>query len=283
MSYPDISGLSTQTGVKANITYKEVDGIELKLDLWMPRTELGEDPWWGYDEIKKPTLVYFHGGGFEGGDKINCILELLPFMQRKWAVISANYRVADQAKAPAAVEDCRDVLKWVFNNAEEHFLDTENLVIAGESAGAHLAMMTGLLENGDSLCNNLLKIDDEFDVKAIINWYGPTLLIHPDGAPADINWFEKDDTHTQFAMDLSPINHIRESSPPVLTIHGTDDQVVEYIHATILKEKLDSYNIYNELLTIEGKKHGDFSVDEFDLAYKTIWNFLEKVDLKSEF
>ena len=62
-----------------------------------------------------------------------------------------------------------------------------------------------------------------------------------------------------------------ETTPPVITIHGTLDSVVPYEQATALHESLSSPN---ELVSIEGANHGGFSDQAFQRAYTDIFAFL---------
>ena len=118
-----------------DITYLTVNNDALKLDIYQPRKPTSA----------VPTVVYFHGGGWVRRNKEEATLRLLPYMQMGWAVVNVDYRLAGVALAPAAVEDCRCALHWVFKHAKEYGFDTERLVVAGGSAGGHLALMTGML------------------------------------------------------------------------------------------------------------------------------------------
>ena len=60
--------------------------------------------------------------------------------------INIDYRLAEDSLAPAAVEDCRCALRWVYRHAKEYGFDTNKIVVAGESAGGHLALMTAMLD-----------------------------------------------------------------------------------------------------------------------------------------
>ena len=130
--------------VAPNITYLTADGYESKLDVMTPR---GESP--------APTLIYIHGGGWVGGTKEASVLRALPYLEMGWAVVNVEYRMARNALAPGAVEDCRCALRWVHRNAEEYGLDTSRIVTTGASAGGHLSLTTGMLPASaglDRLC-----------------------------------------------------------------------------------------------------------------------------------
>ncbi|MFC6964268.1 alpha/beta hydrolase [Halocatena marina] len=93
-----------------------------------------------------PALVFFHGGGWMLGD-----LETHDALCRaltnatECVVVSTDYRLAPEHRFPAQIEDCYAVTNWVANNAEAIGARPDRLAIAGDSAGATLAVGVGLL------------------------------------------------------------------------------------------------------------------------------------------
>src|SRR5260370_7255667 len=61
------------------------------------------------------------------------------------AAVNVEYRLAQTSLAPAAVEDCRCALHWVFANAKKYNFDPTRVVLQGGSAGGHLVLTTGML------------------------------------------------------------------------------------------------------------------------------------------
>lgn len=92
-----------------------------------------------------PVLVYFHGGGwvianldvYESSCRSLCnAIECI--------VVSVAYRLAPEAKYPAATEDAYAATQWVIENASQLNGDSQRVAIAGESAGGNLAAVTCL-------------------------------------------------------------------------------------------------------------------------------------------
>jgi acetyl esterase/lipase len=143
--------------------------------------------------------------------------------------------------APAAVEDTRCALRWVYRNAERWNFDTRRIVLTGHSAGGHLSLITGLLPEGtglDSQCYG----EEKLSVAAVINWYGITdvndLIKGPNLKNYAVMWVGSRPDAAEVARRVSPLTYVREGLPPVLTIHGDKDDVVPYGHATRLHEAL---------------------------------------------
>ena len=126
--------------VLPNITYGVASNVDLKLDLYLPRGE----------RKPTPTLVYFHGGGWVEGRKENASLLLMPYLAMGWAVVNVEYRLGRVALAPAALEDTRCALRWVHKMAAQYKLDANALVVAGDSAGGHLALASAMLPVGSA-------------------------------------------------------------------------------------------------------------------------------------
>ena len=124
-----------------NLTYLRAGGVDLKLDVYQPRMITGPNP----------TLIYFHGGGWTNGSKEGSALTFLPYLEMGWTVVNVAYRLADAAHAPAAVEDCRCALRWVYRNADQYNFDLDKVVVTGNSAGGHLALTTGMLPESAGL------------------------------------------------------------------------------------------------------------------------------------
>ena len=269
--------------VVPDIVYTRVDGVDVKLDVWVPDIWLGEPPWWKPASGKKPTVLYIHGGGWVEDNRQSRVLKLLPFLVRDWVVVNIDYRLAGTAKAPAAVADCLAALEWVHRNSEEYHIDTSRVVVYGDSAGGHLALLTGLLQKGDRLCAGKLVVGDKSPVAAIINWFGvPDYESHSkyhtrlSGNPDP--WVDPTDDFEEALRTLSPVKYIHKSSVPVLSIHGTEDPAVLPAQAKLLHKELNAHGVTNRLHWIEGRKHGDFSPEERTEAHNVIWKFL--ADLK---
>ncbi len=260
----DISG---QYQITPNITYLTANNWDAKLDVYRRRDAAAPNR----------TLIYIHGGGWIGGSKEASALSFLPFLQMGWNVVNVGYRLARVSLAPAAVEDSLCALRWVYRNAKQHNIDTTRLVITGNSAGAHLALTSGMLPASAGL-DRQCPGTEELKVAAIINWYGITdvvdLLDGPNMKAYAVTWLGSMPNREEIATRVSPLTYVRAGLPPIITIHGDADPTVPYTHGVRLRDALDNARVPNRFVTVPGGRHGGFSQPEMIRIYSEIREFL---------
>jgi acetyl esterase/lipase len=265
--------------IVSNITYANRNNTELKLDVYFPRNRA----------TPLPTLILFHGGGWVAGQKERNVFQLLPYLSLGWVVINVEYRLASNSLAPAAVEDCRCALRWVTYNAKNFGIDTSRIVLTGGSAGGHLALITGMLPAQSALDRGCPTEESKrwaegtepgVRVAAIINWYGITdvadLLEGSNAKHYAIEWFGSLSNRLEIAKQVSPLTYVRSGLPPVITIHGNEDNIVPYSHATRLHAALEKAGVPNQLITVPGGRHGGFDRQTLVKSFAAIREFLRK-------
>ena len=257
--------------VLPNIVYETTNGYENRLDLYLPK---GDGPF--------PTVVFTHGGGWVGGTKEGTVLQTLPYLEKGFAVVNVEYRLARYSLAPAAIADCRCALRWVYANKAKYPFDTSKIITTGGSAGGHLSLATGTMPKSagfDYECTSGSP-DTELDVAAVINWYGITdvedLLSGKNQKSYAVRWLGSLPNREEVARRASPIHYVRKGLPPILTVHGDADPTVPYQHAIDYHKALDNAGVTNQLVTVPGGKHGGFTPTEYRKLYKDIFAFLEK-------
>ena len=93
-----------------------------------------------------PLFLSLHGGGLVMGCRFNGLVTVVPWLRRYGGVIvSPEYRLAPEDRAPAGVEDCYATLCWAVEHAEELGADPERVVVVGPSAGGGLSAGTLLM------------------------------------------------------------------------------------------------------------------------------------------
>lgn len=257
--------LGANVRVQPNLTYSTANNVELKLDLYLPQGP----------SAAVPVVMYLHGGGWVEGRKESAVLHLLPYLQMGFAVANVGYRLGRVSPAPAAVEDTRCALRWLSRHAKEFKLDMGKVVLTGASAGGHLALMTGILPAGHAF-DRACATDDStrwvsgsepaLPVAVVINHFGITdvedLLSGPNAKHYAIEWLGAAPNREALARSVSPIHYVRGGLPAIFSVHGDADTLVPYAHSTRLHEALSKAGVVNELLTVRGGGHGNFSAVE---------------------
>lgn len=270
---------SGEYDIQPNITYSTANNTDLKLDLYLPRDRTAATP----------ALILFHGGGWVAGQKERNVLYLLPYLSMGWAVINVEYRLASNSLAPAAVEDCRCALRWAARHAKEYKIDPSKFVLTGTSAGGHLALITAMLPAGNVFDRRCATDDSvrwnqaaepEVKAAAVVNWFGITdvaeLVEGPSAKHYAVEWFGSLENRAELARRVSPMTYVRAGGPPVITIHGEEDDVAPYSQAVRFHAALEKAGVANRLVTIRGRKHGGFNRQELLSSYAAVREFLRK-------
>lgn len=103
------------------------------------------------DDTKK-CLLYLHGGGFIGGsiEAMNNQCRLIAEKTHA-LVISLNYRLAPETRFPGQYYDVKETINWLVNNRKRIGFSTPQIYIAGDSAGATLAIACGLMDKKNQI------------------------------------------------------------------------------------------------------------------------------------
>ena len=271
---------SNEYAVAANVIYLTATGYESKLDVYRRRDIT----------TPQPTLIFYHGGGWIGGTKEASFMSIMPWLEMGWNVVNVEYRMARVAPAPAGVEDALCALRYVVSNAKNYNIDASKIVVSGESAGGHLALIAGMTPAstgftsicaGGGFTGNDLAIPK---VAAIINWYGITdvsdMLAGQNARSYAVQWIGSSANRDALAKSVSPITYVRADLPPILSIQGDTDPIVPYSQNVRLRDALTKAGAKAELFTIPGGGHGNFKPDERSQAYVKIREFLARNGLQ---
>lgn len=265
MPYVDPSGIKRKY---LNIPYGNASE-SLKLDLYLP--EEGDEPF--------PTIVFFHGGAFWGGEKndVQCLYALNGIFHG-YAVASVEYRLSEEAVFPAAVSDSKNAVRFLRANAKKYQLDPDRFAAMGDSAGAYMAAMVGL-SAGNPVFMNLPDAeypDERDDVQAVVGLFGVYDLVSvsevsaerkPDedpvivmpGVPEDIFTGLICRDHPEIMWFTWPGAYVTKDCPPVLVQAGTADELVGYKGSEDLAARINAIcgDGRAEVQLFEGATHGD--------------------------
>ena len=251
-------------GVKVtkDIVYETVNGRELPLDLYIP--EGASEP--------LPLIIWIHGGGWRGGSK-NGINRCAEVLKHGYALASVEYRLSGEAKFPAAVEDCKAAISYLRWKAPKLGLDPDRFGVWGSSAGGHLVAMLGTTNDVLDFDTHPVTKMASPTVQAVCNWFGPTDFLRMNDVTGRIDHDAPDSPeslfmgfpiqeHPEKVQRANPITYVTPSDPPMLIMHGDDDQSVIYNQSELLIHALKKAGVESQLHRVKGGGHGFGGAEE---------------------
>lgn len=260
--------------LKSDIAYAKTDNPRQTLDLLVPKQHRLDTP--------LPVVAFIHGGAWRQGNKTGGIGRVARFVQSgEFVGVSIGYRLSQEAKWPAQIDDCKAAIRWLKLNASAHDLDPDRIAVFGTSAGGHLVAMLGVTGDRENINGDGgVTSKTTSRVAAVIDFFGPTDLLTMNDHSSRIDHDAPDSPESQLiggaiqenkdrARTAAPMSYVSKADSPILILHGTKDELVPYqqsvdFHAALLKAGVDS-----TFVTVTDGGHGfagpaiDARVDAF--------------------
>ncbi len=222
-----------------------------KLDVYYPK-----------DTTHAATIVWFHGGGLEFGEKH--IPEGLK--NKGHIVVSVNYRLHPKVQQPVYIEDAAAAVAWTFQNIDTYNGHRDRIFLSGHSAGGYLASMVGL--DTTYLAKHGAKAND---LAGLVPFSGHTITHFTVRKERGIKG-------TQPVIDAyAPLYHVRKDAPPMLLITGNRE-------LELLGRYEENAYFYRMMKIVE---HPDIALMELDgyghnMVYPAIPLLLDFIDRQTQ-
>jgi len=211
-----------------------------------------------------PVVLYFHGGGFVTGNLDSHDASARALARRTGAiVVSADYRLAPEHRLPAAHEDAWAIWQWLVGKVEELTGDPRRIAVAGEDAGANLAMHVALTarEQGQTQPVHQILIHPIAGSDMATASYGEMLRARPIGLPA-MRWryrqlVENQDELKNRHIDLVTRDDLAGVAPATLILAGLDPLRTE---GEMLSAALEAAKVPVNCWIYEGVTQGFFGL-----------------------
>ena len=198
-----------------SMTYKVIDGAELKLYIFEPQADKKE----GVKVEPRPAIVFFHGGGWKKGDPSQFYWQSRYLAGRGMVAISAQYRLKqgrnknkkDAGGACAegvadCIADAQAAMRFVRKHAAKLGVDPRRIAAGGGSAGGHLAAECAVLPNAQG-------VTARPDLLVLFN----PALFH------------------RLAENTIALKDFTATTPPSVQFYGSRDEMVEYGRYTLVQ------------------------------------------------
>ncbi|MFX1822923.1 alpha/beta hydrolase [Acinetobacter sp. AS5] len=227
--------------VQQNIAYAPQQ--KLSLDLYQPQNiaSIG----------LRTTIVWIHGGGWISGSKEHARGYFKLLAAQGYNVVSVQYQFAPQATYPSQLHQINQALEFLNRYAASYQIDTQNLYLAGDSAGANLASHYAALLTNSAFAKQsgiqphlqpeqlkgLILHCGIYDLEAFAHTAPNEMKIIEWGVFNLIQAYTGERKHdAEFLKQISPIQHITPSYPPVFISGGnkdflTDTQSLPFVNA----------------------------------------------------
>ncbi len=224
-------------------SYRDEGDDAARLDVYLPRSTPSQNPSAQNPSaenpsaaIPRPAVLVIHGGGWTSGDKWTTARHCRSLAGRGYVAVSINYRLAPEHQFPAQVDDVREALLWVLENADRFAIDPSRIGIFGYSAGGHLATLVGMLADRPAEQQRLTSRWDPDDPR----WerLPKILAVCAGGPPCDFRELPPRNTMLAYFLGgsrgerpeiyeaASPAHHAAPDAPAIQIIHGEKDMIV---------------------------------------------------------
>ncbi len=97
-----------------------------------------------------PIMIYFHGGGWVLGDLETHDQVCRKLVEKsKYDILSVDYNLAPKAIFPEAIEECRKLINSIIELDLKIKIDTNKIILCGDSAGANFATVLASYNEGN--------------------------------------------------------------------------------------------------------------------------------------
>lgn len=244
------------------------------LDLYVPP---GKGPF--------PLVFWIHGGGWHSGDKLESGIHLaLKFLPKGFALASVNYRLTADSAFPAQIEDCNAALAYLRHRADSFLIDPDRVGTLGHSAGAHLAALMACTGKDKRFSSDPLA---SLRVQAAVCWAIPadldrdrgkwpasSMMHNPASAPL-WGFFPSKLYDGAFARMASPASYVHEDIPPVLIVHGLQDELVPPGQALAFAESLKKAGVPTTIRVVPNRGHGVMNEESIEEAIEFFTSILK--------
>jgi acetyl esterase/lipase len=182
------------------------------------------------DAGKLPLVVFIYGGAWRSGSKDMYRFAAAPLARAGMVVAVPDYRKVPEVSFPGFLQDNASAVAYARAHATEWGADPDHIFLIGHSAGGYNALMLGL----DPRYLSAVGLSPH-DLAGVIGL----------AAPADFLPLDDPDTIAAFGSApepslTQPVHFARSDAPPLLLLHGDQDDTVYPRNAVALSRRMNA-------------------------------------------
>lgn len=220
--------------------YKTENAFHLEVHIFKPEDMTSTE--------KRPTIVIFHGGGWNGGNPSWAFGRAQHFKDLGMVAIAAQYRLTNEHDITAleSMSDARDLIIWIRSKSDSLNISPDSIVAYGWSAGAHLVSSAAIFS--DSIPNQNIN-----SIPNAMILVSPAVSL-PKGKGWEV-WKQNVFGAKTTVSSANPVEHVRKGLPPTIILQGRDDSVTPLDGVQLFHDKMLANGNYCELWIYDGVGH----------------------------
>jgi acetyl esterase/lipase len=234
-----------------DVVFASPGGSDLKLDFVRPA---GDGPF--------PLVILVHGGGWKVGSRTEYAAGQQGFAKFGFATAAVQYRLTPKHTYPAQRDDITAAIEFLVKNKTKYAIDPERVGLMGGSAGGHLSLAVGFTPAKNYKVCAVVSVCGPTDLRTFASTtIGDTALKAGVGRTSSellTDLLGSADRKAKAYTEASPVAMVRKDVPPVLTLHGDNDDLVPISQAEALHAALKKVGVTNKLIRIKDGGH-DFA------------------------
>lgn len=228
-----------------------------------------------------PSILFIHGGSWISGDKSNMLKYRTSVINEGYVYISMNYRlITSQATYLDMLEDVELAIDYIKTQTIGMPIDTTQMVLAGESAGAHLAMLYSYRNTSPIPIEYLLALVPpvDFTDPNYVTFGNPTNQLFLANQLMQTNVVDASELlstgYPESWVDASPISYL-ENAIPTLIGYGALDELIPQSNYERFLERAIEFNAPIEAILFPNSGHSlDNDPTELTLLFETFFSNL---------
>ncbi len=215
--------------VELDVEYMVDNGTSLKFDWYAPAGTKGTT-------LKFPLVIALHPGSWQFFDK--GVANMMPVSRhlagRGFIIVDVQYGLYPDFTIQDMINEIGNLTKFLAVHQDEYNTNLSSTFFLGRSAGAHLAMVSGLGLNRPYFSGTF---EPTMQCKGIIQYYGPTNMSGIISRTPGMIGAPEDEL-----FNYDPLSLVEPGAPPVLSIQGDADRLVPPQHALALETLMEENN-----------------------------------------